>query len=61
MHKGKRIWRDTKTHVLVLCPVGHLIHAHPLKEWAGSACAAERSFDKDKIVECDGAMPEGRE
>ncbi len=33
--------RFTKTHCLVLCPLGHLISVFDLKDWAGSLMESE--------------------
>jgi len=45
MRKMKAIIRFTKTHVLVLCELGHLIEASPLgKDFAGSNFEAEVTF-----------------
>jgi hypothetical protein len=35
--------RFTKTHLLVLCPLGHLVESFDLREWAGSAMESEVS------------------
>jgi hypothetical protein len=41
-HKPEPIVRINKTHVVVLCPIGHLIEAHKLdSNFGGSALEAE--------------------
>ena len=40
----RAIIRVTKTHVLVLCPLGHLIESEERKSFGGSAFEADLSF-----------------
>ena len=54
-HTGRPLIRETKTHVLVLCPYGHLIHGIDKQDWAGSALEA-RAGDSAWKVECSGAI-----
>lgn len=53
-HEGRRLIHTSqdKRHVLILCPVGHLIHALPMREWAGSIHEAQAN---DSVV-CYGTI-----
>lgn len=53
-HSGRPVLRQNSTHVLVLCPLGHLIRGMPVAQWAGSLLEAMAS-DPSWSVECDGA------
>ena len=58
-HEGRPILRESPDGrtVVVLCPVGHLYHTLPIKEWAGSWLEA-KAGDPTWIVRCYGTMPE---
>ena len=60
-HEGPVIVRHTKTHTLILCPVGHYVTSQDKKDWAGSwmeAKVGRHQVERDWIVKCFGAMPQ---
>jgi hypothetical protein len=54
-HEGRVHTMSTPTHVLVLCPAGHLMQSCPMAEWAGSHLEARVGLDRP-IVACAGAL-----
>lgn len=57
MHSGRPIIRSTKDHVLVLCPLGHVVYGMPADQWGGSLIEA-KAGDPAWRIECDGAIAE---
>ena len=58
-HEGRPIFRPAKHYrraILVLCPVGHLVHVIRPGEWAGSVWEC-RATDPANTVRCYGTMP----
>ncbi len=58
-HSGKPIVETSKDrkHMLVLCPLRHLIESIPMTEWAGSHSEA-RYGNPYCVVTCSGTIPE---